>query len=371
MELSNQYRYEKLLKYMENNPQLQNGTVAYVQNEDKVGKYFENTTFFLSENNKNSDIYFKTVNGIKCIYKLLPLQNNEVFKIDQKVSTWKEFLISHNLSLSTMYNECVFFPILYEKVIVNPYNFRNKDINTRAKNALILSFELLDYSFGDFILEHDLSIDIIDTCLMQILCGLDRLYTVCNVNMHNDLHLNNVMVKKSSDKFIYFINNVPYLLTHIPYTFMLIDYGKCTFNDSLLDERRDNYIADLVHFIKSVYEKSDRVKRDLLDNILKKIPEKMYRQQNIFEILFAEYIDFPDDPTPQSLIDDNGGIITGDFVLFDNDVYCVTKQLLLNVRVYSKKNGLTLMQYDTLLKKGKKIKKKDYSQYNLQVRVNI
>ena len=81
MELSNQYRYEKLLKYMENNPLLQNGTVAYVQNEDKVGKYFENTTFFLSDNNNILYIYFKTVNGIRCIYKLLPLQNNEVFEV--------------------------------------------------------------------------------------------------------------------------------------------------------------------------------------------------------------------------------------------------------------------------------------------------
>ena len=45
-------------------------------------------TYLHEDNNKNSDIYFKTIrdpdnkNEYKCVYKILPVQNDDLHKVD-------------------------------------------------------------------------------------------------------------------------------------------------------------------------------------------------------------------------------------------------------------------------------------------------
>jgi hypothetical protein len=88
--------------------------------------------------------------------------------------------------------------------------------------------EKLDGTLED-LLDDNFDPNIILSCIFQIsfsLCYLQKYYNFS----HNDLHINNIMFKKTEKEFFYYkYNNIYFKVPTYGYVFKLIDFGRCIF----------------------------------------------------------------------------------------------------------------------------------------------
>ena len=95
----------------------------------------------------------------------------------------------------------------------------------------LLFIEKLDGTIEDLISSEikELDINIIKSCIFQISFALLYLQKKFNFT-HNDLHVNNVMFKKTDKIFLYYkYNNIYYKVPTHGYIFKIIDYGRAIF----------------------------------------------------------------------------------------------------------------------------------------------
>lgn len=107
----------------------------------------------------------------------------------------------------------------------------DSDIIAELQNVPIqvLLLEKLDGTLEDFLKEDNFNSDIIYSCLFQVSYALHYLQKHFNF-IHNDLHINNIMYKKTNKEYLYYkLNNLYFKLPTFGYIFKIIDFGRSIF----------------------------------------------------------------------------------------------------------------------------------------------
>ena len=79
------------------------------------------------------------------------------------------------------------------------------------------------------LLDETPNADLIKSCIFQVsfaLAFLQKKYSFT----HNDLHVNNIMFKKTDRQYLYYkFNNIYFKIPTHGYLFKIIDFGRCIF----------------------------------------------------------------------------------------------------------------------------------------------
>lgn len=113
----------------------------------------------------------------------------------------------------------------------NSYISNNSDefiSNFNNMPTQYLFIEKLEGTMEDF-LDQNVNLDLIKSCLFQV--NFILLYLQKHFKFtHNDLHINNIMYKKTEISYLYYkFNNKYFKVPTYGYLFTIIDYGRCIF----------------------------------------------------------------------------------------------------------------------------------------------
>jgi hypothetical protein len=107
---------------------------------------------------------------------------------------------------------------------------RNDDYIANLKNIPCQQFfiEKLEGTLED-IIDNNFPVEIIKSCIFQVSFALAYLQKKYKFT-HNDLHVNNVMYKKTDRQYLYYkFNNIYFKVPTYGYLFKIIDFGRCIF----------------------------------------------------------------------------------------------------------------------------------------------
>ena len=127
----------------------------------------------------------------------------------------------------------------------------------------LLFIEKLEGTLEDILLDDDFNGNLLMSCLFQISFALSYLQRRYEFT-HNDLHINNIMYKKTEIKFLYYkLNNIYFKIPTYGKIFKIIDFGRAiftfknkTFMNDVFSKNSEaggqyNY-PEQVHFLKEM-----------------------------------------------------------------------------------------------------------------------
>ena len=198
-------------------------------------------------NNKNSDIYFaypkvqdkKKKLNVLFILKLIQIDKESYnHALNYNYSIWKEYYIINKVSKLVLYNICPSFSINYFTFNIENYQFKNEEIFKQKTNkkskSLCICLEYSKSTLIEFIetvlqFSSESEIDIFWQIFFFQTCYIKYVLPYANIVMHNDLHLNNIMidiVNKKKSIIRYKINNIIVYVPQQGYNIKWIDFGK-------------------------------------------------------------------------------------------------------------------------------------------------
>ena len=258
---------------------------------DTIGYYFKalikynNNTYF-------TNIFMKEVPIIPFNYSILINRKND--KIDYLSSKYSEFLYDYNscanieifvsylVSKITELNVCPSFCINYGNYIVNMKKFtyrinKNIDTNNFNKNNIyiknktkylqvknipifLLPLEYLDSDF-ESLYKKNININFLSSILFQIIAAIIIINKTFGIK-HNDLHIGNIMFKKTNLKFLYYIiDKQKYRIPTFGYIMKIIDWGRASFIINNLNGTNNSFKSDGDCFGQYILEKIGNSKK--------------------------------------------------------------------------------------------------------------
>ena len=181
--------------------------------------------------NPSFPIYYGSIIGIK---ENLKYDITDEYS-DYKEETWfhKNLGKTHTIDMYVSSDEEEDSDISEGDDTSSKCSSNNNDYIARLKNIPCLHFfiEKLEGTLEDILDDiNNLNIDIILSCIFQISFALSYLQKHFQFT-HNDLHINNVMFKKTDKVFLYYkMNNIYFKVPTHGYIFKIIDFGRSIFN---------------------------------------------------------------------------------------------------------------------------------------------
>ena len=254
-----------------------NGRIYYAKLlNNKNNKYKYNNIFI-----KESSIinYNKIYEYIKYKYNNNYISDNELFKVPYTINSMNNPSYIHNfisylLSKCVEYNYILHFPLFYGSSSVNmdkfTYLMENDTFDSLEKDLdnldntddiklfyndeyylqvnnipVILSYhEYIKYNFIKLIYNTNLSNDEWYSFLFQIYFSLNFIQTHFNM-IHNDLHIGNILYKKTNEKYIYYyFNNRYYKIPTFNRIYIIIDWERSTFEYNGKFFHNDVYLSN-------------------------------------------------------------------------------------------------------------------------------
>ena len=168
----------------------------------------------------------------------------------------------------------------------------------------LLFIEKLEGTLEDILLDDDFNENLLMSCLFQISFALSYLQRRYEFT-HNDLHINNIMYKKTEIKFLYYkLNNIYFKVPTYGKIFKIIDFGRAiftfknkTFMNDVFSKNSEaggqyNY-PEQVHFLKEM-KKNKNIKSNpnyhidlcrLSMTILEELQTDKIENKNILDFL--------------------------------------------------------------------------------------
>ena len=167
-------------------------------------------------------IYYGSINGISKDYRIDITDEYKEFSDERWFHKYIDDIFSIDLYISDDEFSC--------DSDEEEFNNNSDEFVSNFKNMPVqyIFIEKLEGTLEDFLIE-DINIELIRTCLYQITYALLYLQKYYKFT-HNDLHINNIMYKKTDKTYLYYkFNNKYFRVPTHGYLFSIIDYGRCIF----------------------------------------------------------------------------------------------------------------------------------------------
>tara|TARA_B110001469_G_C9642045_1_gene323119 strand:- start:594 stop:2006 length:1413 start_codon:yes stop_codon:yes gene_type:complete len=169
-------------------------------------------------------IYYGSINGISKDYKIDITEEYKEFSEERWFHKYIDEIFSIDLYISDDDEYC-------EDGEGDDESINNSDefvSNFKDMPVQYIFIEKLEGTLEDFLIEN-INIELIRSCLFQITFALLYLQKYYKFT-HNDLHINNIMYKKTDKTYLYYkFNNKYFRVPTHGYLFSIIDYGRCIF----------------------------------------------------------------------------------------------------------------------------------------------
>jgi len=181
----------------------------------------------LNNINPSFPIFYGSINGIKEEFNYDISEDYDDFKREE----WFHKNIKKGIFSIDMYmSDSEDSESSTDESSVSSTYSSNDDYIAILRNIPCQNFfiEKLEGTLED-LLDEDLDICLLKSCIFQISFALSHLQKHYSFT-HNDLHVNNIMFKKTDKDFLYYkFNNIYYKVPTHGYAFKIIDFGRCIF----------------------------------------------------------------------------------------------------------------------------------------------